>query len=905
MATKTKAPAFGGLDRSKTLAENTVNAGPVVLDSNVTLKNPDGTGFQGGSLNVTLPNAGLNEHLSIAQVGGITLQADAVTGETTVFYNGVQIGTEVLLNGGLGVKFDHPVSDAAATALARAFAYSTTTNQPSGTARAVTFTATDAEQSITTATMQITVKPENDAPVVSSLGPMSSHTPGSITSGFVIDGDAHVRNPDSTGFNGGKLTVHLANATTTDQLYLSDGPFTITGTKVYLYGSLVGTLSTNGAAGHDLVLTFKGSANIPDEQMSALIHQVSYRSTASTPSTQPRDVTFTITDAEKSSVSTHVTLSFENHTPTILASSPDAGISVVSVGAVGQNANNLSSNPVVSPDGTEVAFLSTASSLLQVPTNVSIPAFSSQQVLVKNLHTGEVTLASSSATGDVGNQASTANIIFTQDGSKVEFYSKATNLVPGDTNGTSDIFVKDIATGAISRIDPNDPANQDTVNGFKAISSDGAKIVFGAVGDARGVGIGTAHSIFIQDVATGEVTFVCYGNVYNQNLAFSPDGTKIAFLSYPQDVSPGSNSGNMQLYVKDLSTGQLTVESSDSAGHVGNSATTGAFSFSPDGTKIAFTSYSTNLVLGQGSNGIFIKDLQTGAITELTVDASSYSSHPVFTPDGAHLIFTSSDIGPTYGGSILMASLPATSVTSATLTEDAARKTLNAAGTFYFADQDAQDTHAVSVAAPDGALGTLSAKVVSDMNGTGAVVWSYVVDETKVEPLAAGETKVETFALTLDDHHGGTVTQNVTVTLTGTGDGGVSPMVASFALAPQGDVAPASGPDLWAAVMAGLSGVGDALPGLSGVLEKGVAALEAAHVHGSAGTVEGAGADWAHLASHIDPAVANVLETLWSDISAHGTGKGMVHEIADGVEAFATHLRDVLNAGHDSGHVLV
>ena len=50
MATVTKVPAFGGLDRTKTLAENTVNAGPVVLDSSVTLKNPDGTGFKGGSL---------------------------------------------------------------------------------------------------------------------------------------------------------------------------------------------------------------------------------------------------------------------------------------------------------------------------------------------------------------------------------------------------------------------------------------------------------------------------------------------------------------------------------------------------------------------------------------------------------------------------------------------------------------------------------------------------------------------------------------------------------------------------------------------------------------------------------------------------------------------------------------
>lgn len=248
-----------------------------------------------------------------------------------------------------------------------------------------------------------------------------------------------------------------------------------------------------------------------------------------------------------------------------------------------------------------------------------------------------------------------------------------------------------------------------------------------------------------------------------------------------------------------------------------------------------------------------------------------------------------------------MASLPATSVTSATLAEDAARKTLNAAGTFYFADADAKDTHAVSIAAPAGALGTLSAKVVSDINGTGAVVWSYVVDEAKVEPLAAGQTKVETFALTLDDHHGGTVTQNVTVTLTGTG-AGVAPTVASFALASESAATPASGPDLWASVMASLAGVGQALPGLFDGLEKRIAALEAAHDQGAAGVVGVAGA---HLADHPGAAFADVFHGLWSDVTGPATGRVTAHDVLDWADATAAHLRDAFQTLHDSAVLLV
>lgn len=121
MAAK-KSP-FSGLDRSKTLAENTLNAGPVVLDSNVKVASPDGTGFSDGVLFISLANATPDDHLSIAEVGGITLGTDP-SGHTIAFYEGVQIGIVMTGRSGLTVLLGEPVDDAAMTALARAVAYS-------------------------------------------------------------------------------------------------------------------------------------------------------------------------------------------------------------------------------------------------------------------------------------------------------------------------------------------------------------------------------------------------------------------------------------------------------------------------------------------------------------------------------------------------------------------------------------------------------------------------------------------------------------------------------------------------------------------------------------------------------------------------------------------------------------
>ena len=100
---------------------------------------------------------------------------------------------------------------------------------------------------------------------------------------------------------------------------------------------------------------------------------------------------------------------------------------------------------------------------------------------------------------------------------------------------------------------------------------------------------------------------------------------------------------------------------------------------------------------------------------------------------------------------------------------------LTDSGTITFTDVDLTDVHLVSATGtPIGTvLGTLTAVKDSDTTGTGAggqLTWTYTVADAAVEYLADGQTKVESFTITLDDQHGGLITKQIDVTITGTND---------------------------------------------------------------------------------------------------------------------------------------
>jgi Tol biopolymer transport system component len=113
--------------------------------------------------------------------------------------------------------------------------------------------------------------------------------------------------------------------------------------------------------------------------------------------------------------------------------------------AAGTQGDGDSNNPSISTDGRYVTFYSAAANLVAGDTNGMFDIF------MRDRQTGTTTLVSRDSTGVEGDGDSQYPSI-SADGRYVAFQSYATNLVAGDTNGKTDIFVRDRQTGTTTRV---------------------------------------------------------------------------------------------------------------------------------------------------------------------------------------------------------------------------------------------------------------------------------------------------------------------------------------------------------------------------------------------------------------------------------------------------------------------
>ncbi|WP_108463697.1 VCBS domain-containing protein [Devosia indica] len=94
----------------------------------------------------------------------------------------------------------------------------------------------------------------------------------------------------------------------------------------------------------------------------------------------------------------------------------------------------------------------------------------------------------------------------------------------------------------------------------------------------------------------------------------------------------------------------------------------------------------------------------------------------------------------------------------------------SASGTVSFADADLSDSHSAGFAAQgSGYLGSFSLDPLDQ--GSDSVGWSFSVDDAALDHLAAGEVLTQSYEITIDDGEGGTASQIVEVTITGSNDG--------------------------------------------------------------------------------------------------------------------------------------
>jgi Tol biopolymer transport system component len=319
--------------------------------------------------------------------------------------------------------------------------------------------------------------------------------------------------------------------------------------------------------------------------------------------------------------------------------------------------NRGTGDATITQDGRFIAFASSASDIVPGDRN------GRGDVFIVNLTTLTTRRVSLDPQGREANSDS-GQPTFSGNGGFLAFFSGASNLVAGDTNDWSDIFVRDLQTGTITRVSVSSSGAQtDGGNASPALSADGRYVAFDSVatnlvpGDTNDL-----HDVFVRDRQTRTTTRVSitpngtqFTNAEGGALvpAISADGRYVVFAAEIDNV-----------YVHDRQTSTTRQVNVDSQGNPGTGHTEHLRIFdepsiSADGRYIAFLSGNTNLVPNDTNreNDIFLRDTHLNTTTRISVDSQGNqsttrpreisdlfefgSSSPVISADGRFVTFTS------------------------------------------------------------------------------------------------------------------------------------------------------------------------------------------------------------------------------------------------------------------------
>ena len=331
----------------------------------------------------------------------------------------------------------------------------------------------------------------------------------------------------------------------------------------------------------------------------------------------------------------------------------------VSVASDGTQENADATSISISADGRYVAFASGASNLVPGDTNGVVDVFVRDRVM------GTTERISVASDGTQENDNSGA-FSMSADGRYVAFASFASNLVPGDTNGMCDAFVRDRVMGTTERVSVASDGREVASDGrsvyegiiyHMSLSADGRYVAF--VDDASNLVPGDTNmrdDVFVHDRMTGTTERVSVANDGTQGnyssgdeISISADGRYVAFASDSLNLVPGDTNMRNDVFVRDRMTGATERVSVASDGTQGNCGSFGYVSLSADGRYVAFFSCANNLVPGDnnGMGDIFVRDRLTGTTERVSVasdgtqgnDDSYYNIS--LSADGRYIAFTS------------------------------------------------------------------------------------------------------------------------------------------------------------------------------------------------------------------------------------------------------------------------
>ncbi|RZU52067.1 hypothetical protein EV385_3908 [Krasilnikovia cinnamomea] len=251
------------------------------------------------------------------------------------------------------------------------------------------------------------------------------------------------------------------------------------------------------------------------------------------------------------------------------------------------------------------------------------------------------------------------------DGRFTVFSSNATDLVPGDTNTSWDVFLRDSVKDETTRISVSSSGEQTTYGGAglksaysgeSSMSADGRYVVFTSHGpNLVADDTNNSSDIFLRDTVAGTTTRVsltetgAQADKQSYRPALSADGRFVAFVTWAALVA-GDTDTRPDVYLRDLTSGRTVLVSES---YDGSPVEVDGFGFddlaiTPGGRFVAFQTDATKLVADDtnGRADAFVRDLQTGTTVRASVsdsgaqaDAGSYWAS--ISADGRYVGFTS------------------------------------------------------------------------------------------------------------------------------------------------------------------------------------------------------------------------------------------------------------------------
>ena len=229
--------------------------------------------------------------------------------------------------------------------------------------------------------------------------------------------------------------------------------------------------------------------------------------------------------------------------------------------------------------------------------------------------------------GQIPGNGSSLSSNISLDGSTVVFHSRASDLVPGDTNGKEDIFLYRVATNTLLRAVNEQDQQFNGRSLYPAVNGDGSKVVFFESDSTNAVtdSLNTKSQIFLwtlDPTGGGSITALTNGDGNSYNPSIDEKGSRIVFDSFATNLlnngqySNGTNeeigisadtNGLRDVYYLDLNSSKIYIASINylwEQGEIRNEQTSGGGSMnariSGDGSRIVFESQAQNLVSGAG-----------------------------------------------------------------------------------------------------------------------------------------------------------------------------------------------------------------------------------------------------------------------------------------------------------------